>query len=132
MKNEALALAREKMKGFAGFTGLQVESVEPGKSTVYYDITEDHLNSRQIVHGGVTFTLMDVAAGLSGSLTEEGTRELVSSSADVHFLRPGSLGRLTAKGELIKEGHTLALSRVDVSDDQGVLIATGTFELYFV
>ena len=122
----------ERMRGFATHTGVVIESATPGRGTVSLELSEKTLNPNGTVHGGVFFTLMDVAAGVSGVFKEEGNRKLVSQCASVYFLRPAVSGKITAKSQLIRDGRRTALSRVDVFDEENILLCTGEFELFYV
>ena len=57
----------ERMRGFATHTGVVIEAATPGSGTVSLELSEKTRNPNGTVHGGVYFTLMDVAAGVSVS-----------------------------------------------------------------
>ena len=122
----------ERMRGFATHTGVVIEAATPGSGTVSLELSEKTRNPNGTVHGGVYFTLMDVAAGVSGVFKEEGNRKIVSQCASVYFLRPAVSGKITAKAVLVRDGRRTALSRVDVFDEKEQLLATGEFELFYV
>lgn len=124
--------AESRLQGFTGFVGVKIIEVLPGKAEVAFDVREELTNPMKIVHGGALFTLMDTAAGISAIYKEDGERQLVSQCATVHYLKPATHGRLTAKSELVKDGRHTALSRVNVFDESGLLLATGDFEIFYL
>ncbi|MDQ3861240.1 MAG: PaaI family thioesterase, partial [Actinomycetota bacterium] len=50
---------------FSKHIGAKVEEVEPGRSIIYIDVEDVHLNGVGTLHGGVYASLMDNAMGLS-------------------------------------------------------------------
>ena len=132
MREISLEELNRRMHGFATHVGVVIESATPGKATASIQLAGHTLNPNGTVHGGVFFTLMDVAAGTSGVFKEEGMRKLVSQCASVYFLRPAVSGKITAKAELVKDGRRTALSRVNVYDEAGALLTTGEFELFYL
>jgi phenylacetic acid degradation protein PaaD len=53
--------------GFARLLGIKVDAAGPGWCQVSMEITDDHLNSVRITHGGATFALADFAFGLASN-----------------------------------------------------------------
>lgn len=121
----------KRKSGFNGLVGIVIEEFGVGTSTLSLEVTEKHLNPAGTLHGGVVCTMLDTSAGISGMSKEDGVRPLVTTSADVHFLKPISKGRITAKGTLVKDGRYIAVARSDLYTEQGVLAATGTFEFFY-
>ncbi|MGD6803549.1 PaaI family thioesterase [Rossellomorea vietnamensis] len=86
-------------------------------------------NSLEIVHGGITATLVDSAMGtLANILLPEGYGA-VTTNLTIHYLAPGKTGSLTAKASLVHKGSkTLVIDGKVVSDDgKTVAHCTGSF-----
>ncbi|MBF0380990.1 MAG: hotdog fold thioesterase [Magnetococcales bacterium] len=65
---EALKIGSWMQKGgFATMLGIQVQAARPGWCLVSMPITEHHLNSVKITHGGASFSLADFAFGLASN-----------------------------------------------------------------
>ncbi|OIK14066.1 thioesterase [Bacillus sp. MUM 116] len=86
-------------------------------------------NSFEIVHGGVTATLLDTAMGtLANYLLPEGFGA-VTNQLNIHYIAPGIGPRLRCHAELIHQGKkTFVLSgEVYREDGKKIAYATGTF-----
>ena len=46
---------------FAGYVGIELEDISPGWARVRCEIKDHHLNGLRCVHGGMLFTLADMA-----------------------------------------------------------------------
>ena len=60
-------------------------------------------------------------------------RKYVTLDGSIHYLR-GTVGgaRLTADGRVVKRGKTTVIVDVDIRDDEGNLIATGTVTMFCI
>src|SRR3989337_1422201 len=85
---------------FSKHIGAKVEEVEPGRSIIYIDVEDIHLNGTGTLHGGVYASLMDNAMGLS-VLALVGVRT-ATIEMNVHFLGAVGGGRITCESEV---GH---------------------------
>lgn len=125
-------LNEARAAGFTGYCGARIERAHDGFCRVSCRIQARHLNPHGMAHGGAVFTLMDTAAGVAGTTTGGEIRKVVTQCADVHFLRPVKPGNLHAEGTVIKSGRQTALVTVNALDDDGVLHAYGTFEIFYI
>jgi phenylacetic acid degradation protein PaaD len=65
---EAMEIGSWMQKGgFATMLGIKVEAARPGWCLVSMPLTEQHLNSVKITHGGASFSLADFAFGLASN-----------------------------------------------------------------
>ena len=115
-------------KGFNRLNGVRFTVVEEGYCECEVDMTEDSLNPQGVAHGSLLFALCDCVTGMATATTG---RSMLTQSANIHYLRPGVGGRLTAKSRLIKNGRTTALCVGEVFDEQGRLLATSEFEVFY-
>jgi uncharacterized protein (TIGR00369 family) len=86
-------------------------------------------NSLEIVHGGITATLLDTAMGtLANYLLPEGYGA-VTNQLNIHYIAPGMGENLRCKAEIIHQGSkTMVISgEVYRSDGRKIAYATGTF-----
>ncbi len=109
--------------GFREHASLQVDG-----STVTVDATDEHLNPRGSVHGGLLATMLDVAMG--EAVTEAGGDRPVTVALTVTYLEPGRAGRLEATAKVRKRGKRLLVVEGEVTQDGDVLAdALGTFSV---
>lgn len=109
---------------FSKHIGAKVEKVEPGRSVVYIEIEDVHLNGAGTLHGGVYASLMDNAMGLA-VLALVGTRT-ATIEMNTHFLGAVNEGRITCRSEVVHRTRRTATSESKVYDAGGNLVAMGT------
>ena len=116
-------------EGFMRFNGIEVTHLEPGCCQCRARMEKNKENPHGIAHGGFLFTICDTVAGIAGTSLGRG---VVGRSADIHFLKPGRGGYVTAEGRVVEAGRTTGLCQVEMRDDRGELIVSASFELYFI
>jgi uncharacterized protein (TIGR00369 family) len=102
---------------------------EEDSCEVTIPVTPFTYNSLEIVHGGITATLVDTAMGtLANMLLPEGFGA-VTTNLNIHYLTPGRHGNLTAKAGLVHKGSKTMVVDGTVFDDEGKRVAhcTGSF-----
>ena len=78
---------------FNDLCGLEITERRGGHCTVACRTGENHLNPYGIVHGGLLFTMMDVAGGYAARTLDSGeTIRCVTQNASTVFLHPGKPG----------------------------------------
>ncbi|WP_181936381.1 PaaI family thioesterase [Hydrogenophaga sp. SNF1] len=113
---------------FVDLLGFRLERMEGGEAQMAYDPAPEHLNSFDVVHGGVGMTLLDVVmAHAARSLqTDMGC---VTIEMKTSFVRAAK-GPLVARGLVLHRTATMAFTEGRVLDASGKLCshATGTFK----
>ena len=99
-----------------------LETVAQENPTVELELQPDSLNCWGTPHGGVLFTMADVAAGMALLTLRQEVTFTVSSSIEYLSAAPGT-GKLTAVGTVEKMGGHMGFSRTDIRDEGGQLIA---------
>ena len=125
---------------FVEHLGFELLRFEDGQAEIALTPKDEHLNSWNVLHGGVTMTLLDVtmahaarAAGIPpAGGTAKGTpdpRGVVTIEMKTSFMRPG-VGRIVAHGKLLTQTPTMAFCEGSLVDGEGALVAhaTGTFK----
>lgn len=116
--------------GFNAHNGIELVDVDDGTCTVEVQLKPEGLNPHEIAHGGLIFSLCDVATGVAA---RSGGRNTVSQDASIHFMRPGrNTEKLTAKGRVLKEGRHTGVCEAEVFTDDGTLIAKSTVTVFFI
>ncbi len=109
-----------KKDRFAEYVGIELSEVAPGKAKVCLKIREEHLNGVDLVHGGTIFTLADFAFAVASN--SHGTIAL-GINANISYLKAARGGVLTAEAVEVAKNPKLATYRVDITDEEGELIA---------
>lgn len=108
----------------------KVESVEPGKASLYINVEDFHLNGAGSLHGGVYASLIDNTMGLA-LISEVGVRT-ATIDLNVHFLGAVREGRIVCRSEIVNRTRRLATLEAKVFDENENLVAlgTGTFRIF--
>lgn len=121
--------------------GLQVESLKPGRVSVKFKMKEELIGNyaHGILHGGVISSVLDAAGGLTAAssvmekmqhksveeiekrITRTGTIDL-----RVDYLRPGRGKYFRATSSIMRIGNKVAVTRMELHNDEERLIAVGT------
>ena len=119
---------RERLarSAFHSWVGMELVRAVPGRVEIGLDAAAHHLNLQGLLHGGVIATLADTATGLAVRSMVPAGHLHVTVQLDVHYLRPGRRGRVTAVGTTVRVGSTIAYAEADVSDHGGRLLARAT------
>lgn len=115
--------------GFIDHLGIELLSAENGESELRLALSSQHLNSWEVMHGGVTMALLDVALSTAcRSVAPEGTG-VVTIEMKTSFMQPGS-GEMRAFGRVLHRSTTMAYCEGEVRDAGGKLVAKamGTFK----
>lgn len=99
---------------FATSLGIIIDDATPGYSKVSVDITGQHQNGADVVHGGLTFTLADFAGAVAVNI--HGFTALSINSA-INYYNPGLSGKLIAEATEIKRTRRLSYVNVKVYDN---------------
>lgn len=117
----------KSLPGFDALIGLKVVSSNPDSTTATLTITSDHHQPFGLLHGGVLAGIVETVGSISGSVWYDGN--VVGTSNHTNFLRAVREGTLTAVSTPIHRGKTQQLWEVDITDDQGRLVAKGQLRL---
>jgi acyl-CoA thioesterase len=101
--------------------GVVVDEIEPGRARVSMTVRGDMVNSHDICHGGMIFSLADCAFAYS---CNSRNRKTVAAGATIDFISAARLGdRLTAVAEERALAGRTGIYDVRVVDQKGELIA---------
>ncbi len=126
---------------FDRILGMKVESLTMEKAVVRFDMRAELVGNYVTgsLHGGVISGVLDALGGMTastgvvrrmagrpveeiaGALTRMGTIDL-----RIDYLRPGKGARFSATGTIMRTGKKVAVTRMELENDEGVLIAVGT------
>ena len=109
--------------------GLELHAWSHGGSEIRVDLTESHMNSWEVAHGGVVMTMLDVAMAMAARSQNLEGPGVATIEMKTSFMRPAE-GELRAIGKLLQRTTTLAFCEASVVDADGQLCAhaTGTFK----
>lgn len=126
-----MSTLQELLKGIAQhplhrYMGVEQIDAADGESTIAISVGEHAVNARGAFHGGVAYTLCDMAcyAALLSELAENEN----AATHDIHvsLLRAAKLGdRVVTTGKVIKRGRNIAFMEAEIRCE-GELLARAT------
>jgi acyl-CoA thioesterase len=115
---------------FNELLGLRITRRHKDGLTLTLPLRPELLNMSGVLHGGVTATLADAAAGLA--LTEITRRRCTTVELKINFLLPVTGRRVSARSRFLRVGRRLAVSSVDVRDQDKRLAASALVTYAFL
>jgi acyl-CoA thioesterase len=106
---------------FAKHNGIELVEIGPGTAKAVMTVGKEHLNGVGIVHGAAIFSLADFA--FAAASNSHGT-VAVAINANISFVKAATQGTLTADAKEQSINPKLATYLIDVTDDEGELVAT--------
>lgn len=94
-------MTRSRQSPFGMHLGFEITEMASGHAKVVFDAAEEHQNSAGIVHGGVTSSIIDHAAGAAILSSEIGAgRYPLTTKLEVEFLLPIERGRVECEASV--------------------------------
>ena len=111
-------------------SGVFITEIRKDYCTAEAVVNEKRINPYHTAHGGLLFTMADVAAGAAA---RSDGRSYVTQQASISFVRPGKEGaKLTAESYVIKRGRHISLEDVKIRNEDGKLLLQGTITSYCI
>lgn len=106
------------------FLGMQLRDAADPSAGIWFTVDQPAQNQAGVLHGGVIYTLMDVASFLAllPSLSDE--EHAVTHDLVVSLIRPVSAGkRVDLTGTVLRRGRAVAFMRAEATVDGEVVAA---------
>lgn len=117
-------------KGFPKDLGMRFQELNLGYARVEMPVEDRLSNIYGMVHGGVLYTLLDTSSGFA--VRTYGDR-VVTLNGSVNYLRAGKdTQKLVCQSRVVKKGRGTAVVSAEVFDDEGELLANGSFTFYIL
>ena len=127
----------EEFVPFNKVLGLKVESIDPHAPKLRFDMKPELIGNptRGILHGGVISAALDVMAGFSihAAMLEQGKSDgsepfpkMGTIDLRIDYLRPGRGKHFIATGRVVRLGSRVAVTHMELVNDTGEQIATGS------
>ncbi|MCP4356860.1 MAG: PaaI family thioesterase [Chloroflexi bacterium] len=99
---------------FMHFIGAQLVAVEPGYCEIHLPFHQDLAQQHAYFHGGVVGTIADNSAGYAAYSLMPVNTSILTVEYKLNLLAPGDGSLLIGRGQVIKPGRTLTVSKADV------------------
>lgn len=120
---------RLSRNAFMHHNHMEPEAVRQDWAVFRLDIRPESRNPFGMVHGGALYTMADNAAGVA---VHTDGRAYVTQAGSLHFLRNQPEGTVRAEGRVRHRGRVTCLAEVDITGEDGTLLATGEFTFFCV
>lgn len=114
---------------FALYNGIRSKATGPNQGEAVLEIGPDSLNPYGLLHGGAYYTLADCA---SGCACRADGRRYVTLHGGLNFIRSTKSGTVTARAEIRHRGRSTCQISVNITDQQGTLLATGEYTFFCI
>ena len=115
------------LPGFDDLIGLELLESTKDRTVARLVVTPDPHQPFGLLHGGVLCAIVETVGSISGAAWYGGG--VVGTSNHTNFLRAVRTGTLTAVSTPVHRGRTQQLWEVDITDEQGRLVAKGSLRL---
>ena len=115
---------RTNPNAFMEHNFIEVAELTPDRAVTSLTIRPEVRNPYGMIHGGALYTLADNATGMAAHMDG---RSYVTQSSNMYFLRNQTEGVIRAEATVRRRGRTTCLVEVDITGENGALLATGTF-----
>ena len=128
----------EQMIPFNRVLGLKIDSLVPKTPRLRFDMRPELVGNpvRQILHGGVISATLDVVGGLAIALASLAKKaeetparhfpNIGTIDLRIDYLRPGRGKFFIASGRVVRLGGRVAVAHMELVNDTGDQIATGS------
>lgn len=103
---------RQRVMAFLGAT---VERVATGQCDIYLPYSDNLSQQHGFFHGGIVATIADSAAGYAGYSLMPPDASVLAVEYKINFVAPADGELLVARGEVVKRGRNLVVTRCDVA-----------------
>lgn len=113
---------------FMRHNGIRAVSISLEGAETEVEVGEDLLNPYRLAHGGLYFTMMDIASGIAARADG---RRYVTLSSSTNFHKSAMAGTfLRAVSRVVQRSRGVCVVQAEVRDASGILYASGTFCMY--
>ncbi len=94
--------------------GAEMAVIEPGYTEIHLDHRPEITQQHGFIHGGVVGMIADSAAGYAANTLTDANTSVLTVEYKLNLIAPADGERLIARGEVIKPGRTLIITRAEV------------------
>ncbi len=126
MTYEEVMEYRNKTNAFGKMIGISTTEIRDGYAKAEIFVGKEFINPQGALHGGVAYTLADIAGGSAAS--GKSGMKVATLDANFHYLRAGlNTTHLTAEAVEIKYGRRAMVYDIKVKDQDDIILAQGIF-----
>ena len=116
--------SRDNPNAFMEHNFIKVTEVSLDRVVTSLTIRPEVRNPYGVAHGSALYTMADNATGI---VAHTDGRSYVTQSSNMYFLNNRKEGTVRAEANVIHRGRTTCLVGVEITDEDGKRLASGTF-----
>lgn len=97
-----------------GLIGAELVVVEPGYTEIHLPFKAGISQQHGFIHGGVVGMIADSAAGYAANTLTPADTSVLTVEYKLNLVAPADGERLVARGEVVKPGRTLIITKAEV------------------
>lgn len=109
---------------FARLLGIELDEVGKGTATLGLNVRRELTQNHGVVHGGAIAALIDTATAFAIISLLSPAEKVTTVDLTVSYMRPLTIGRITARAKVVRSGRRLFVASADLFDQDGRLAAT--------
>jgi len=116
---------------FISDLGVELVSMSEGRSELALDLQPRHMNSWQVMHGGVILSMLDVCMSRAARSLDPEASGCATVELKTSFFQPGGQPgvRVFARGKVLHRSTTMYYCEGEIwNDDRLIAKAMGTFK----
>lgn len=108
-------------------SGVRLAELSEGYAKVELIPDEKNMNFLGIMHGGMLFSMADIAAGTAAMSYGS---QAVTLNANIEFINPVKRGKVIAEGRVINKGRTIIRCEVVIHSEDNTLYSKASVTMY--
>jgi uncharacterized protein (TIGR00369 family) len=117
---------------FVKLMGMKLLSSGGGRSVMECRIRPVLMNSAGTLHGGVMGALVDMSVATALRSVMPLSSKMTTVEYKVNFLKPVPEGKVTAHGNILRLGRTIAVGATEIRNEAGEAVAFGSATYYIL
>lgn len=114
---------------FMQWNRIEVDELDEDRCLCHVQLRHEQTNPNGLAHGGILFTLADVAAS---ALARADGRNYSTLDATIHYMRNVKGGVLFAEASVIRRGRTSVLIEVSIRSEEGKELTRVTVTMFCI
>ena len=114
---------------FMQWNRIEVGELDEARGLCHVRLRHEQTNPNGLAHGGILFTLADVAAS---ALARADGRNYSTLDATIHYMRNVKGGVLFAEASVIRRGRTSVLIEVSIRSEEGKELTRVTVTMFCI
>ena len=114
---------------FSAKNGMRATEIREGYARVELTVGEESKNFMGSMHGGLLYTMADVAAGLA--MVAYG-KQVVTLNGSMEYIKAAYGGRVVAEGKVVACGKTIARCEVKLCGEDGTLYGKSHLTMFIM